>query len=445
MTIAEDVDAQRAEDDAAARALFEEARRRRRRRRGLVVGTVVLAALAAVLGVRLAGGGRNGSGGGRASSKGHPAPAAAADQSPTGARGSTAVVLPAGDWFNEVTTVGHHLVLTGREASTGAGAAASSTGRCVAASVNPRTLALGPLQRGVCDDPGLWGRTVEMVTTYLRGSDDATIRVARVDPATGAVTTGPVVMTYEPASDTGPVSIDGGGWLWIYDVASTDGPEVLQVSPSTGQVVDTVTLPALYRPVLAADDDGLWLGNSVGGNAMPRTLWHVAPGARSAVGAGPGGSQYVFWLDAAGDHLWAGIGPPGNLAQTIWRFDGPAATVVFHAPDHGYDPVGGVVGDETQGLWAVVASPPITGRVVRSPSGTWTAPGQNERQDVVRIAPDTGAEKVVATLKRLPVLEAETGTVTGQSTVLGGSLYILQPPFRADGYLGYSTLVRVRT
>ncbi len=57
------------------------------------------------------------------------------------------------------------------------------------------------------------------------------------------------------------------------------------------------------------------------------------------------------------------------------------------------------------------------------------------------INPDTGAERVVATLPPLVVpLTAEfSGLVQGQAVVLGGSLYLLEPPYQQNGYLGYST------
>ena len=55
-------------------------------------------------------------------------------------------------------------------------------------------------------------------------------------------------MVYDNASDTKPVSVVGRDWLWIYDVATTKGAELLQVSAASGKVVNTVSMPSPYAP-----------------------------------------------------------------------------------------------------------------------------------------------------------------------------------------------------
>jgi hypothetical protein len=264
-------------------------------------------------------------------------------------------------------------------------------------------------------------------------------------------------MTYDAVSDTQPVTAYGGGSMWVYDVATTNGPEVVQIAEATGEVTDTVRLPTLYRPLLAANDDGLWLGNSVQGGSSSSPLWHVAPGATAAVAvAGPPATQVadkagvgprtfdldVMWLVGSGDRLWAGIALAGNIDQTIWGFEGPAAEVVFHVSEGGYDPTE-VVGDEGDGLWTAVSYPPLVGRIERTASGAWISPGQNRRQDIVRIDPDTGRETVEGAIRPAPTLSAEIGTVAGESTSLDGSFYILQSSAGGDGR-GTETLVRLR-
>ena len=66
-------------------------------------------------------------------------------------------------------------------------------------------------------------------------------------------------MTYGSYSDSRPVFAYGSHWLWMYDVDTATGSELLQVSLQSGAVVDTVPMPALYRPLLAADNGGLWI------------------------------------------------------------------------------------------------------------------------------------------------------------------------------------------
>jgi hypothetical protein len=151
----------------------------------------------------------------------------------------------------------------------------------------------------------------------------------------------------------------------------------------------------------------------------------------------------VSWIVGSGNHLWAGLSIPGNRAQTIWRFDGPSGRAVFSAADHGYDPTA-VVGDEANGLWTAVPYPAMDGPIRHSQTGSWTAPGQNRQQNIVEINPDTGRETVESRIDPEPTLNAEEGVIAGQSVFLDGAFFILQPPFRANGYLGYSHLVRVR-
>jgi len=417
--------------DGDAQALFEEARRRRRRRRRLVAAVTAGAVVVAVVAALAAGGGANGPGPtSNIATRGRPG-GAPGDQS-AGERAVASVALPARYSFDQVAAAGRNLFLTGTVVS------ASSATTCVAALMDPRTLEIGTVAEGSCDDPALWRQSVLPVSAH---PDDGKIAVARLDTRTATVSTGPTVMTYSYSSDTQDLETYGGGWLWIYDVATTNGPEVLQISAATGQVTDTVTVPPLYRPLLVADDDGLWLGNTVAGDPMASAIWHVAPGARSAVGVGPP-SRFVFWMVGAQGHLWAGIGEPGFTHREIWRFDGPTATVAFDVPDHYLTT--GVVGSEADGLWAAVADPPVT-RVIRSRAGTWISPGQNRREDIVGIDPDTGHETVVHAIAPAPALPASIGTVKGQSAYLDGSLFILQSSSRNDVSSGYRILVRVKT
>jgi hypothetical protein len=61
---------------------------------------------------------------------------------------------------------------------------------------------------------------------------------------------------------------------------------------------------------------------------------------------------------------------------------------------------------------------------------------------VVRIDPDSGKERVAATLPRF-VLPDDEALATAQAAYFDGALFILEPPFDARGYLGYTQLIRV--
>jgi hypothetical protein len=406
--------------------LFEEARRRRRRRRLVAILAVALSVLVAVVLLANDGGGGGTRHHGSATGSGDHG---AGPGTSAGDRGPTdSIVLPSGYWFNQITSVGPRLLLTGSVPRTGS---AWST-RCALAPVDPATLRVGPITVGSCDDPALAGRRVAPVVTYTNDDNDGAIAIAHVDGATGVVSTGPVVMTFANASDTRPVLVYGRGSLWVYDVDTPRGPEVLQVSDSSGAVEATINAPRLYRPLLAANDEGLWLGNSVGGSPAPFALYHIAPGATRANGVVVGNRLSVFWLAADSDHVWAGLGPVFS-DQSIWRFDGTGG-VGLRARDAGFDPFGLVVGTMADGLWTAVPYPPF---------GRAASPSSNRSEVVVHIDATTGHEAVVARLSPFPQLTAEDGLTPGEGVVFDGSLYLLRPPFDANGYLGFSRLVRV--
>jgi hypothetical protein len=441
MTLTRSLSEQAADGDA--RALFEEARRRRRRR--WIVGALILgiAVSATVVAMFASGNGGNNAAGRHVPGEGgsHRTPA---DQYSTSGRAAPGLALPAQYSFTAMSTSGDRLLLTGTAPST------KLAPTCVAAPVNPETLKIGKVIEGSCDNPALFGTTIGYVISevpHAGGSGlESTVAIARLNPATHQVSIGPVVMTYGQSSDTDAVAASADGWLWIYDVASAHGPEVLQISDATGQVTNTASAPLLYRPIAAANVDGLWLGNTVQGGELSSALWHVAPGADSAVAVpGPPASVqqdkagvgvgtygvYAAWLAASGDHVWAGIGTT-YTQQTIWGFVGPGATVVFHTPDRGFDPTV-VVGDATSGLFSLGPYPPFGSEIVTRPRA----------QDVIRIDPADGAETVLATLKQVPI--SDTGVLaTRQLAYFGGSLFALEPTTQENGYVGFNELVEVK-
>ena len=144
-----------------------------------------------------------------------------------------------------------HPLLSGETTAT----ASTKTPACVSATVDPHTLHVAPGAATNCNDPAVDGQSVGVVNRSIPDSNDATISIAHRDRETGRTSVGPVVMTYGTFSDTRPVMAYGGGWLWIMttppsapaltgSVVSIAGvAEVLQVSASTGRVIDTVPPP----------------------------------------------------------------------------------------------------------------------------------------------------------------------------------------------------------
>jgi hypothetical protein len=344
--------------------------------------------------------------------------------------------------FSQILATGSGILLAGNRQQ----ATLSPPRTCEeeSAAVNGQTVQLGPVASASCGDPGIWGESVTTVDGYGADSSNATIAIASRDPRTGAVTEGPVVMTYGDYSDTRPLTTDGGGWLWIYDVDTTGGAEVLQVSASTGQVDDTVPMPKIYRPILAATDDGLWIGTSIEGIGSsgpgygpPSALYYVSAGSEVPITVVSETTLPVCWLVADDDSLWAGLATAANGAcakQTIWHFVGSDLHPVNQVPLVGDDlPADGlgsysVVGDAADGLW------------------TATFNASANTIDVIRIDPDSGAETVAATVPvsgagGWPNFNSPLGQEGIEAVTVGGSLYLLEPALSTVGFNG--ALVRV--
>lgn len=407
-----------------AEALFEEARRRRRRR-WIICG----ASLCLLVGALAAGLAVSGSGGGRSALKSHhhTAPAAPTSAPPTAVQRQPGVVLKSSALFNEISVTSNGLLLTGVTKAAGE----NPQGTCAAAPIAPESLAVGTLNVGNCGDPLLFGQTVEAVTNQTPPSNNVTVSVNVVDPTTGKLADGPVVMTYEYSSDTHLVTAYGPQSLWIYDVATTHGAELLQVSTQSGAVVDVVPMPKLYRPLIAADDGGVWVANSIEGSPGP-ALSYVASGASVPTTVVADTGLPICWLTADGTSAWVGAGEGWNCGnQMVEKYVDGARGPVYSTPSGGFTPFW-VVGDAADGLWAMQWSQPIS-------------PGASSSQQIISINPDTGTETVVATTPPVvyPNGVPTNGLVQGQGVFFDGALYLLEPPFRQDGYLGYTSIVRV--
>lgn len=405
-------------------ALFKEARRRRRRR--WLVGVVALCLMA---GTSAAGFALSTGGGGRPALKSphHTAPAAPPSPPLTSVQRQPGVLLPSSALFNEISVTPEGLLLSGVTPGT----ATSLSQTCATASVNPQTLNVGAIATGSCNDPRLSGRTVETVNTNVPESNNATISISSVSATTGQAIIGPAVMTYGSYSDTRPVTAYSSGSLWVYDVATTHGAELLQVSTKSGAVVGVVPMPKLYRPLLAADNGGVWVANSIQGSPGP-ALSYVASGASAPTTVVADTGLPICWLTADGTSAWVGAGEGWNCGnQMVEKYVDGVRGPAYSTPGTGFTPFW-VVGDAADGLWAMQWTPPAS-------------PGARSSQQIISINPDTGTESVVAMTPPVvyPNGVPTNGLVQGQGVFFDGALYLLEPPFRQDGYLGYTSLLRV--
>jgi hypothetical protein len=262
------------------------------------------------------------------------------------------------------------------------------------------------------------------------------LRIAHVTSSPPGYRVGPVAMTFPQISDTAAVWAYGDGYLWVYDPTSGAGSELLRISTSTGAVLQRLRVPQVFRPILVADDDGLWLApaaNSGGGSAA---VYRIAPGAAAAGVAfrlpRPG---YVVWMVAEGHEVWLAASR-GGTAGTLWRLRGGGSPISHVALDHSFGidteiQYGGptVVGNSRDGLWTVLAG----------------ASGSDQR--VVRIDLHTGTPSPVATLAPDYGAPSEVPyTYPYRAVTFNRSLYLLDPPDNAatvDRPEGFSALYSV--
>lgn len=403
----------------AEELIIKEARRLRRRRYLLVAAACIAIIGAVAVGVAMS----NGGGRRTTDTRHHAGTAPPRATPPVSTQKPPGVALPSSDLFNQISVTSNGLLLTGVTDTNGESPQSSPQSTCVAAPLDPQSLAVGSVQMGSCGDPLLTGRTVEAVNTQLPQSNNATISINVADPATGQVSDGPVVMTYGSYSDTRPVISYGTQWVWVYDNSTTNGSELLQVSASSGAVFDTVRMPALYRPLLAADDGGVWVANSIGGSPAP-ALFYVGAGSSAPSVAISATNVPICWLQADGASAWVGAGLQNACAkQAVERFVDYSTAPLFSVPGT-FLPFT-VIGDETDGFWTLQLNAGV--------------------QQIVSIDPQTGAESVAGTLPYVqePIVNQENGLVPNQAVYYKGALYVLLPPFRLNGYLGYSSVVRV--
>ncbi len=129
-------------------------------------------------------------------------------------------------------------------------------------------------------------------------------------------------MQYEDASDTRPQWTTYGRSLWLYDVATSGGPEVLRFDARTGALLQRTVMPRLFRPVMVANGDGLWLDPATNGGVDGLSVvpvLHVAFGASKPVVVHRGG-RAAMWMTASAHTVWFEQ-IAGRSSVSIWRID----------------------------------------------------------------------------------------------------------------------------
>jgi hypothetical protein len=286
------------------------------------------------------------------------------------------LTLPFGgvQWWT-VAPVGHSLLVTG----------SPPTGRlCEFYVVKLGTFAgRGPYTRA-CNKPPVAPHAILPVVGSSRDAFHVPVTVA-----------GKVVMHYEDASDTRPQYAWYGRSLWIYDVATSDGAEALRFDAHTGALLQRTAMPELYRPVMVANGDGLWLdpatnGGVIGVNVAP--VFHVAFGAAKPVVVHRGG-RAAMWMAASAHTVWFEQ-ISGRSTVTIWRIDGARVRLLTRPKKTGFQAayVGGHLWELTCGA----------------------------KEHLLRIDPDTGASTPVGQFPRT------ANYCDASMTVANGDVFVLE-------------------
>jgi hypothetical protein len=279
------------------------------------------------------------------------------------------------------------------------GSAAIRGADCVDVVVDAATLRGSPLRTLSCTATFRLGHRLAPSIHYLPQSNNAQLRIGRTS------------FVFGDYSDTKPVWTYGEGSLWVYDVATTRGALLLRLDARSDRLIRTVRMPKIYRPVLAADADGLWLGIGTSGGAPvsgPAPIYHVAPRGGGAVIVHREG-RGALWLLARGHVLFAEL-VSGSTRDRIWRFDGAAAKPKL-----------------------LVAKPPAPGAGVTYARGKLWAYGWAVGCTQVRafgIDPVKGGIDVVATVRSLGVCGGSAGGASPASPIAyaRGALFFLDGP-----------------
>jgi hypothetical protein len=339
--------------------------------------------------------------------------------SASAARSYTSATIPANLAFTAMASSPSGLVLSGTTTLDG-----DQGVLCLMARANARTLALSGIVEPFCESPLLSGHPVVAVQQGSR-SMWTSVRIAHLSP-TGQVEVGPVVVRYEEASDTHLESVYAAGSLWLYAPSTPSGGRALHISETTGRVVqDTPVSPAMDRPVIGANANGLYLAPNpetgfLGSAKSPNEngiIYHVGIGASSVkiFDASPAKQflGYVSWIAGDGNSLWADIchRPVAAPRCMITRFNGSSPKPVFRKSDRNLTAFW-VIGSVAQGFYSVAL-----------PGGRTSSSG-----DVIGIDPTTGAVKVITSLPLPEYWQGYWYDGSTEAALYGRSLYLLSPP-----------------
>jgi hypothetical protein len=321
-----------------------------------------------------------------------------------------------------------------------------STGRssteknvCRLAIVQPGPLHLASNRSTNCDDPLLAGQPVVPIESVEAGGNTGDVRIS-VRTRSGDYRVGPVVMRYGNYSDTRPEWTYGGGYLWIFDAEAPTNTEVLRISEATGAVLSHVHLPWSARVLLAADNDGLWIGQSAEsgwqkGEVLPLLEFvgnHASAPVVPLQSPEPRNGGRVDWLVASGHTAIATISEPNDTTvSAIDTFSTPSVSpqtiktgTTWEPSSIGEGPADAAPVIEASDTNLLAAEPGWDGQFSETPTS----------ESVIGINPATGRETRIASLPGLLAADFVA------DTFYDGVLYLLSHANNAST----ATLYRVQ-
>ena len=168
------------------------------------------------------------------------------------------------------------------------------------------------------------GRVYLLVNQVQPNTNTRDYQIEVFDPASGtAQVLSPVVLQNVGSAVAHTDLSFGDGSLWLYGYALGGANEVVQISPQTGAVADTIgnapEIGGIY-PAVAANSAGEWLGGGPGGGAQLEWVRAGTGTVTNTTLVTGGRSGSILWLSAASGRIWAGVakygGPPGTTMVT---------------------------------------------------------------------------------------------------------------------------------
>ncbi len=216
------------------------------------------------------------------------------------------VFLPAAVFWIAVTPIHGKLVVSGVD---------DRGPKCAYLSVDTQSRRTA-LRRGDCSRTGRLTPRVLPLRAHTQWQD---VRVG-----------GRLAFRFRDASDTKVTWTYGGGSLWVYDVWTQHGAQLVRFSLENGRLEQRVRFPKLFKPVLAANDAGAFLmANPSGGVSGQRTaaLYFVSTRA-SRPRILQRSSRAALWMTAHGRTLWLET-VTGTRTFKLWRYDGSRGRLLW--------------------------------------------------------------------------------------------------------------------